>query len=456
MPPVDPFPHVAGDRPTPPVVSVGSAAALADLWDQELRAARRRLEPDGALTGATRELQGALGTFLTTCHEHGVKVGPWRLQHVVPEWPFGDHPTYGAVTLAHWACKDGQPWRVAVGLFLARGAGKPKDLEVKLGVMDVAPQVVDHLILLRPEDDLSLSGKSKQLWQEAERRGKHARLEPISLDGFAQLSSFPRWLAAVRESLPEGSPLPNLADLIQEKAEALRLDPSSEWARHGMIEALKARYWLYRQMLRFFLWMSRLSRQAQWGLILGLIVAQQVLVQVGRANPVLRPLTTPLLLALLAFVILTWVAEPLFNLLLRLNRFGRFALDRDQRRQSHWVGGVLLVGLLALGYGVVAPGDYDVPGWTTAFGCLLLLMPVSAVFRVPTGWPRWVMVLYSLGMAGMIVATIGCFYDALTATSPEGAEEMAGAGFALFRYTIWAGFLSGLLANGLMMVRQRQ
>jgi hypothetical protein len=203
------------------VVSVGSAAALADLWEQELRAARRRLEPDGALTGATRELQAALGTFLTTCHEHGVKVGPWRLQHVVPEWPFGEHPTYGAVTLAHWACKDGQPWRVAVGLFLARGAGKPKDLEVKLGVMDVAPQVVDHLILLRPEDDLTLSGKSKQVWQEAERRGKHARLEPISLDGFAQLSSFPRWLAAVRESLPEGAPLPNLADLIQEKAEKL-------------------------------------------------------------------------------------------------------------------------------------------------------------------------------------------------------------------------------------------
>jgi hypothetical protein len=221
VPPADPFPLVAGDRPTAPVVSVGSAAALAELWDQELRAARRRLERSGALTGATRELQGALGTFLTTCHEHGVKVGPWRLQHVVPEWPFGDHPTYGAVTLAHWACKDGQPWRVAVGLFLARGAGKPKDLEVKLGVMDVAPQVVDHLILLRPEDDMGLSGKSKQFWQEAERRGKHARLEPITLDGFAQLSSFPRWLAAVRESLPEGAPLPNLADLIQEKAEKL-------------------------------------------------------------------------------------------------------------------------------------------------------------------------------------------------------------------------------------------
>ncbi|MCZ2342407.1 MAG: hypothetical protein LC104_11510 [Bacteroidales bacterium] len=227
VPLVDPFPTVADNgssaavvKPTTKSTSM-TQAMLAELWDQEFRTARRKLEPDGALTGATRELQAALGTLLTICHEHGVKVGPWRLQHVVPEWPFGDHPTYGAVTLAHWACKDGQPWKVGVGLFLARGAGKPKDLEIKLSVMDTEPQVVDHLILLRPEDDMSLTGKSKTLWAESERRGRSARLEAVSLDGYALLSSFPRWLAAVRESLPEGTPIPNLADLIQEKAEKL-------------------------------------------------------------------------------------------------------------------------------------------------------------------------------------------------------------------------------------------
>ena len=235
VPPADPFPAVADERPAAAVVTPEtrptelsepktanlSVDTLAELWDQEYRSARRKLEPDGALTGSTRELQSALGTLLTVCHEHGVKVGPWRLQHVVPEWPFGDHPTYGAVALAHWACKDGQPWKVGVGLFLARGAGKPKDLEIKLGVMDTEPQVVDHLILLRPEDDLTMTGKSKTMWADAERTGKSARLEPVSLDGYALLSSFPRWLAAVRESLPEGTPVPNLADLIQEKAEKL-------------------------------------------------------------------------------------------------------------------------------------------------------------------------------------------------------------------------------------------
>jgi hypothetical protein len=192
-----------------------------ELWQQEQRAARRKLEPEGALTGATRELQAGLGAFLSSCLEHGVKVGPWRLQHVVAEWSYGEHPTYGAVTIAHWACKDGQPWKVGIGLFLARGAGKPKDLEIKLAVMEAQPAMVDHLILLRPEDDLNMTGKSKSLLQDAERQGKHARIEPISLDGFAQVYSFPRWLAAVRESLPEGSPLPNLADAIQDMCEKL-------------------------------------------------------------------------------------------------------------------------------------------------------------------------------------------------------------------------------------------
>lgn len=214
--------HKANTTYLPPSRSSAiSFETLSDLWDAEIRSAKRRLEPDGALTGATRELQAALGTFLATCHEHGVKVGPWRLQHVVPEFSFGEHPTYGVVSLAHWAVKDGPPWKVGIGLFLARGAGKPKDLEIKLGTMELQPTVVDHLILVRPEDDLSLTGKSKQAWTESERRGRHARLEPAALDGFALLSSFPRWLAAVREALPEGTPLPNLADVIQVKCERL-------------------------------------------------------------------------------------------------------------------------------------------------------------------------------------------------------------------------------------------
>src|SRR5262249_48700858 len=198
-----------------------TSSGMAELWAQEQRTALRKLMPDGALTGATREIQAGLGAFLQACHEHGVKVGPWRLQHVVPEFTFSDHPTYGAMSIAHWVCKDGQPWKVGVGLFLARGNGKPRDLEIKLAALDATPQVIDHMILLRHDDDISLTGKSKTIWQESERKGLHARIEPLTLEQFAMLYAFPRWLASMTEALPPGQALPNVADYVQEQCEKL-------------------------------------------------------------------------------------------------------------------------------------------------------------------------------------------------------------------------------------------
>ena len=203
-----------------PTTVVGSPS-ISTFWDQAIADARTKLEPEGALTGATRELQAGLGSLLQLCHEHGVKVGPWRLQHVVSEFTFGNHPTYGVLTLAHWTGKEGQPWNVGVGLFLGRGPGKPKDLEIKLTAFEGEPPVLDHLILLRPADDTLLTGKSKTLWDESIANGKHLRLEPLSLEQLAVLYAFPRWLTAVTESLPEGAPLPNFADFLQERCEKL-------------------------------------------------------------------------------------------------------------------------------------------------------------------------------------------------------------------------------------------
>src|SRR5579883_1992069 len=71
---------VVVETPPEPPTPAAAKPSLGDLWEQELRSARRKLEPEGALTGATRELQAGLGAFLLICQEHGVKVGPWRLQ----------------------------------------------------------------------------------------------------------------------------------------------------------------------------------------------------------------------------------------------------------------------------------------------------------------------------------------------------------------------------------------
>ena len=45
--------------------------------------------------------------------------------------------------------------------------------------------------------------------------------QPLQLEHFTVLYGFPRFLAALSESLPPGQALPNLADLIQDRCEKL-------------------------------------------------------------------------------------------------------------------------------------------------------------------------------------------------------------------------------------------
>ncbi len=46
------------------------------------------------------------------------------------------------------------------------------------------------------------------------------------------------------------------------------------------------------------------------------------------------------------FAFLTWTARPLFNLTLRLDKFGRYALSPRQIIASNWVGSTFLIALL--------------------------------------------------------------------------------------------------------------
>ncbi|HEY7426626.1 MAG TPA: tetratricopeptide repeat protein [Gemmataceae bacterium] len=188
--------------------------------------------------------------------------------------------------------------------------------------------------------------------------------------------------------------------------EALRLDADLEWARQGIVEALKARHWLYRQMLRYFLWMGRLSRRAQWGVVLGLLIAQQVLAS-SAVPPALVPLGTVLFWGLVVFVYLTWTADPLFNLLLRLNRFGRLALSREQIRASNWVGGCLFLALAALGGGILR-ADWRFVLTGLALGCLVI--PITGAFKCRAGRPRAIMVLCTTLLAAFAAGGVGILF----------------------------------------------
>lgn len=137
--------------------------------------------------------------------------------------------------------------------------------------------------------------------------------------------------------------------------EALRLRPDFESAREGMLEALKARNPVYRGMLAYFLWMGRQSGRVQWAFVLVTFFGQRLVHGLAVSQPAMGAVLWPLLILFYVFVYLTWTAVPMFNLLLRLDRHGRYVLARRERAGTNWFAGSLLLIALAAAWWAAAP-----------------------------------------------------------------------------------------------------
>jgi tetratricopeptide (TPR) repeat protein len=232
--------------------------------------------------------------------------------------------------------------------------------------------------------------------------------------------------------------------------EALRLDPENDWARRGMVEALKARNIVYALMLKYFLWMGHFSRRGQWGIILGGYFGARLCGVISSARPELAQWLRPIQILYIVFAVMTWMASPFFNLLLRLNKFGRFVLSRDQIVASNWFGICLLLALASLvGYVVSGFGLF----WffsSMVFGFLLL--PVSATFKCAKGWPRNVMAALSIGLAVIGVSAVAIL--AFTGVGPSpGNNALEALGLVLFMCFIIGAALSTWIANFLRSKR---
>jgi tetratricopeptide (TPR) repeat protein len=235
--------------------------------------------------------------------------------------------------------------------------------------------------------------------------------------------------------------------------EALRLDPGNEWARSGVVEALKASNLLYAVLLKYFLWMNRLSRKAQWLVILGGYFGNSLLGDLQQSKPALAPVILPIRIAYVVFVWLTWAAQPLFNFLLRLNRHGRMALSESERDESTWVGACVAAALLCAAF---SPFVADPVLWLLGAGMFaFLVLPVTAPYKCQPGWPRKVMTLLALVM---VAVGIGAFVaGVLVDTLPRSQARQWMPWLRGLATTFAVGiFACPWVTNLLMLVRPRR
>lgn len=115
--------------------------------------------------------------------------------------------------------------------------------------------------------------------------------------------------------------------------EALRIKPDSEWARQGMMEALKAKNIFYRWVLRYDLWLKGLGG-----------VQRMILIGIVLFIPPLRGLY---LLVLIPGIVIKAIA----SLMLRFDPYAKLLLDHNenQERVPLWIISIIWMVAAAIG-----------------------------------------------------------------------------------------------------------
>lgn len=223
--------------------------------------------------------------------------------------------------------------------------------------------------------------------------------------------------------------------------EALRLEPEMAYARDGIVHAMKARHLVYRLFLGYLFWMMRLSARARWAIVFGGLIGANLVGGLADSHPAWAPVLKPLFWAYVAFAIMTWLAVPLFSLLLRTSRFGRLALSPEETRGANLLGAGLLV-VVGMFTAALATGDARLWGGVVPAG--LLLVPLAAIYLVPAGGPRAIMALAAAGLATLALVRCLNLREVDGVIQPNLLGAAAGTLFLL-------GFIgSQILANVLM------
>nr|HMU05483.1 hypothetical protein [Saprospiraceae bacterium] len=137
-------------------------------------------------------------------------------------------------------------------------------------------------------------------------------------------------------------------DALMHFQTALKVDPMSEYAKAGMLEAMKSKFPVYRYFLQFMLWLGKMKGKNQWIFIIGSYIALRLLGNLADNNETLKPYLIPIIALIVIFFISTWVFSPLMNLYLMTNKFGRYTLSEQQKNTSTFVGLALLISSVSI------------------------------------------------------------------------------------------------------------
>jgi tetratricopeptide (TPR) repeat protein len=196
--------------------------------------------------------------------------------------------------------------------------------------------------------------------------------------------------------------------------ESLRLSPSFESAREGMLESFRARSIVYRGYLKWSFWLAKFSTKYRFGIIIGLYLVYNMVV---KALQKVSPLLAFLVIALyLLFALWTHVARGVGNLIVLMDRNARMALRKPEVMEGILVGGGISTGLLAV---IAGAGLGIAPLLLGGATLCTAAVPLAAAFKNENSigvklYTGLAIAIFAMGTADTVITAMGLEAGSLT------------------------------------------
>ncbi|MBC7885473.1 MAG: tetratricopeptide repeat protein [Saprospiraceae bacterium] len=197
---------------------------------------------------------------------------------------------------------------------------------------------------------------------------------------------------------------------------ALTEDPLHQSAKAGMLEAMKAKFPLYRYFLMIMLWFGKLKGKNQWIIIIGSYVGLRILSSLAEDNEKLWPYLMPVIIIIAIFFLSTWIFSPLMNLYLLTNTFGRYTLSQEQKWSAGFAGFSLFTSILFMACFIFLWPNEGL--LSSSIFVFLMMIPTGSMYNPDSerNKKKLILVTTLIGLLVLVNSTI-CIYSGVFSTS---------------------------------------
>jgi len=202
-------------------------------------------------------------------------------------------------------------------------------------------------------------------------------------------------------------------------AEALRLNPNSNHARIGMVNAIKGSNVLYSMVLRYSFWINNHKGNVGWGIGIGIFVLSRFL----KLLTAVSLLFYVLFLILFVLIYISWIINPISNLILKFDKFGKNLLTSHENKAVNIVSIGLIFGVLFATLALFIKGTFL---FYLAFLALTIIIPFSNYYDSEKDQQTLRFLYYCYFLSGIAAVSLLLYFVNINIAKGFGAAYLVG------------------------------